>query len=120
MSTEQHPEEIPLLSTEERSHTAGTSVDHDPAAASATRQRTFKDALVSGPSDSHEGTGDKVADRGQALRRKGGEFAAQAEQDVRGVVNIAQKGVASGTWFYPIRGVVYLLTRESLPSPLPS
>lgn len=93
-------EEIPLLSADERRAAAGTSFDRDPPATS-TRQRT------------NAGTGDRAADKGQALRRKGGEFAAQAEHDVKGVVNIAQKGVASGTWLYPIRGVVYLLTRKS-------
>lgn len=108
MSTQKNPEEIPLLSADERAEAAGTSVDRDPPT-TGTRQRTYKDAAVSNP---NEGTGDKVADRGQALRKKGGAFAAQAEHDVKGVVNIAQKGVASGTWFYPVRGVVYLLTRE--------
>lgn len=117
--SKQNPEEIPLLSADERAEAAGTSVDMGPSA-TGTRQRTFKEAVVAGPDSgpgsgagSNEGTGERAADKGQALRAKGGAFAAQAERDVKGVVGLAQQGVASGTWLYPVRGVVYLLTRES-------
>jgi hypothetical protein len=69
--------------------------------ASGVRQRHAEPSAVSAP------TGKK----GFAGRATGA-VAESAERQVRGVVGVATDAVSSGAWAYPIRGALYIVSRE--------
>lgn len=69
--------------------------------ASGVRQRHAEPSAVSAPAD-------KKGFAGRAT----GAVAESAERQVRGVVGVATDAVSSGAWAYPIRGALYIVSRE--------
>lgn len=114
MAQQQRPEEIPLLSAEERQQ--ATSVDTGSGtgapAASGVRQRTNADPPAYSGSGSGAGSS-STSSTGRSGGSKRSDLVGKAEADVKGVAALVSGGVQSGTWLYPLRGVAYLLTRES-------